>query len=265
MTIVSGDWLKQRLIRSASRFSSDAVIADEIGERLLDHLDFINKPIQTILVWEVLPGVVSEKLRARFPGATIHGVPCWDQVLLCQADQSVDLVVMNLTWLYLSSSLQSLHALARVLKTEGLLLLSSLGPDTLCELKEAWGGVDQQTHVATFEDMHTLGDALMANFFVDPVLDREHLHFEYDNVKTLARDLRYSALNLPVLQGNTGLITPRQWQRLEAHYRGDQECITASFEVIYGHAWRAPTPLGVVKPVDGVAEIAVDAVRTRTP
>ena len=78
----------------------------------------------------------------------------------------------------------------RVLAPTGLLSFSAFGPDTLRELRSAWGQVDSHTHVHQFIDMHDLGDALVRSGFAAPVLDVERFTLQYLNVRKVAADLK---------------------------------------------------------------------------
>ena len=66
---------------------------------------------------------------------------------------------MALHWL--PDPLPALREFARVLAPEGLLMFSTLGPDTLKELRAAAGAA----RVHAFTDMHDLGDMLVAAGF----------------------------------------------------------------------------------------------------
>ncbi len=76
----------------------------------------------------------------------------------------------------------------RVLAPEGLLMFSTLGPDTLKELRAAAG----EGRVHSFADMHDLGDRLVAAGFAAPVMDMETLTLAYRDVPALLADLRAS-------------------------------------------------------------------------
>ena len=64
---------------------------------------------------------------------------------------------------------------------------TSLGPDTLKELRAAWAEVDSHSRVLEFIDMHDLGDALVRAGFAAPVLDVERYTLRYSDVRALAR------------------------------------------------------------------------------
>ena len=79
----------------------------------------------------------------------------------------------------------------RVLKVNGLLMFSTLGPDTLRELRgayrevEASHGVAPRKHVIDFVDMHDLGDMLVESGFEIPVMDQEMLTITYKSPESL--------------------------------------------------------------------------------
>jgi len=92
-----------------------------------------------------------------------------------------------------------------------------------------------------FVDMHDLGDMLVQAGFADPVMDQETLTLQYDTAQALLDELRS-------LGGNTapdrfaGLRTPRWRARLLRELeglRGRGGKLEVSFEVAYGHAFRA--------------------------
>ena len=131
----------------------------------------------------------------------------------------------------------------RVLAPGGLLLFSSFGPDTLKELRAAFQSVDRHTHVHRFIDMHDVGDLLVACGFADPVMDMEVVTLTYADVRELMRDLKaIGAHNMTrgrpaALAGKSLLATvARNYEPARREGR-----LPATFEVIYGHAWK-PQP-----------------------
>jgi len=115
-----------------------------------------------------------------------------------------------------------------VLAPEGLLMLSTLGPDTLKELRAAAGAA----RVHRFADMHNLGDALLAAGFSAPVMDMELLTLQYADAGALLADLRASGQTLARADRSRGLAG-----------RGLRAALgrvgsAATYEVVYGHAWK---------------------------
>jgi len=130
-----------------------------------------------------------------------------------------------------------------VLAPEGLLMFSTLGPDTLKELRAAAG----ERRVHAFIDMHDLGDMLVACGFSAPVMDMEMLTLAYPDADALLRDLRASGQTSARADRPRGLAGRCFGAGLRAALGAAPR---ASFEVVYGHAWKgAPKASRDVKTV----------------
>jgi malonyl-CoA O-methyltransferase len=131
----------------------------------------------------------------------------------------------------------------RLLRVDGFVMFSCLGPGTLRELRTLYTRLGWPPPTPGFVDMHDLGDMLVQAGFADPVMDQETLTLQWDSPAVLLKELRS-------LGGNTapdrapGLRTPR-WQRtLERELWSLQNAdgkLALSFEVAYGHAFK-PAP-----------------------
>jgi len=157
---------------------------------------------------------------------------CGDMRALPLADASVELVWCNMALHWLADPLSALRELHRVLAAEGLLMFSMLGPDTLKELRVAAGG----GRVHDFTDMHDLGDMLVACGFSAPVMDMEMLTIAYRDADALLGGLRRSGQTSARADRPRGLSGRRFGERLRAALGAAPR---ASFEVVYGHAWKA--------------------------
>jgi malonyl-CoA O-methyltransferase len=247
----------------AARFNEADFFCAEVRERLAERFDLFRLAPSLILDLGASTGLATERLKQRFPDAQVleldlsldmlrqpgtmpRAAVCADAHQLPFADASIDMVYANLL-LPGSQAPEQLFAEARrVLKHPGLLLFSSLGPDTLKEVRKAWQAIDQYDHVHQFADMHNVGDALVKAGFADPVLDVEMLKINYRDVATLARDLRAVAATNCWPTRSPGLTTPRRWQRFtEALHRDNDGRFPVSFEIICGQAWSAPHARGV--------------------
>ncbi|HTI16281.1 MAG TPA: methyltransferase domain-containing protein [Trinickia sp.] len=145
----------------------------------------------------------------------------------------------------------------RALKVGGLLMFTTFGPDTLRELRgayaevEAANGVGTRAHVIDFVDMHDLGDMLVESGFEIPVMDQETLTVTYPSPQSLIADVRRWGA-YPFLHGEGGAgvqggsfggrlsrrLYPALLQALESRRR-DEGTIPLTFEIVYGHAWKA--------------------------
>ena len=157
---------------------------------------------------------------------------CGDIERLPLAPGSVELVWANMALHWAPDPLAAVREFERVLAPEGLLMFSSLGPDTLKELRAAAGA----GRVHAFHDMHDLGDMLVQAGFAAPVMDMEMLSLAYPSADGLLKDLRESGQTNVRPDRLRGLTGKSFLARLR-NALPDR----ASFEVVYGHAWkRAP-------------------------
>jgi malonyl-CoA O-methyltransferase len=88
--------------------------------------------------------------------------------------------------------------------------------------------------------MHDLGDMLVECGFVDPVMDMEVLTLTYRSVDDLVTELR-AAGERCAMHGRRQVLAGRGvWERVRAVYAklSQDGRIPATFEVIYGHAWK---------------------------
>ncbi len=175
-------------------------------------------------------------------GGTKQNLLCADIEALPLATASTGLIWSNLAiqWCNdLDTALQEFH---RVLQPEGLLMFSTFGPDTLRELRIASSAAsgNEYTSVSRFIDMHDIGDALVRAGFSAPVLDVERFTLTYDDVKSVMRDLKSIGAHNATDGRARGLLGRGFFEKLAASYeqfRQDGK-LPATFEVVYGHAWR---------------------------
>lgn len=156
---------------------------------------------------------------------------CADLTRLPIAPDAVDLVWCNMALHWLSDPLPAFREFARVLAPGGLVMFSTLGPDTLKELRSVAG----PARVHAFVDMHDLGDMLVASGFSAPVMDMELLSFTYKDSAALLEDLRASGQTSARADRPRGLAGRAFHERLRAALPE-----RATFEVVYGHAWKGP-------------------------
>ena len=250
---------------AAATYDAAAVLQREVGRRLFEHLDPIVIEPRRIVDLGCGTGEALAPMSKRYPKAELIGVDfsramlarargrtgwlrrtfgsgapcliCADAERLPLAHGSIDFVFSNLALQWCPPEAAFAEA-ARVLPAGGLFMFSTLGPDTLKELRAAFG--DGAAHVHPFVDMHDLGDALVHAGFADPVMEMEVITLEYSRVDDLARDLKATGAHNALPHRAHGLFTPRRWKRMaeryEAHRRGD--ALPATFEIVYGHAWK---------------------------
>ncbi|MFQ6004040.1 MAG: methyltransferase domain-containing protein [Woeseia sp.] len=161
---------------------------------------------------------------------------------------SVDLVFSNLLLPWIDESGVMFAEVARVLRKDGLFVFSSVGPDSLSEIREAWATVDQGPHVNDFADMHEVGDGLVRAGLRDPVLDVDFLNVTYTDAAGLFRDLSLVG-GRNSLTGRRKTLTGKDrflhmQRELEGRFRDG--LLQLRLEIVYGHAWGGgpPQPAG---------------------
>jgi malonyl-CoA O-methyltransferase len=283
--------IRRNFARAASSYDARAVLSREVCSRMLERLDLVRLTPGRILDAGSGTGLVGGVLAQRYPRAHItqadfsrpmlsmqpragfwletvraalgrgaRAAVCADFERLPIRTAAMDLVVSNLALHWSSTPETALAEFLRVLRRGGLLMFSTLGPDSLKELAQASADARGRSPVHRFLDMHDLGDLLVSSRFADPVMDMEYLTLTYPRVEDLFRDLRGSG-SLSARAGAVGLRTPRWCERLAQRYeqfRRDGR-LPATFEVVYGHAWKPEH--GPRTSADGSAVIRFDLPR----
>ena len=288
--------LRHAFQRAAAGYDASAVLQREIADRLLARLDLIKLVPTRILDAGCGTGYATRALARRYPRAHIIGIDiapgmamqaraqrkaqsnirqwwsrgheryvCGDVESLSLPTASMDMVFSNLVLQWCDIRLAFAEFL-RVLRPNGVLMFSSLGPDTLRELRRAWAATDDATpHVHAFVDMHDLGDALVRAHFADPVMDAEYLTLTYANVMAVLRELKAIGAHNVAPERSPGLTGKHRFARFVHAYESQRRTdgtLPATYEVVYGHAWVA-TSIGSTIRADGAVVIPLDRIGRR--
>lgn len=154
------------------------------------------------------------------------------------ADASIDVVFSNLMLPWIDDPAAIAAEVGRVLRKDGLFAFSTLGPDSLSVLRDAFAaaGGDAHDHVRAFADMHDIGDALVRAGLRDPVLDVDRLDVSYREPARLFADLTaVGARN--VFKTRTAGLTGRSRHESLLSALADAAPIGVEFELVFGHAW----------------------------
>jgi len=263
--------VRRAFSKAASHYDASAVVQREVCIRMLEKLDIFKIKPSRILDAGSGTGWGTRQLGERYKEADIvaldiaigmlqaaRGTSSWWQKLfaatqprfLCAdaealplAARSVEMIWSNLAVQWCNDLPTTFVEMSRVLKTDGLLMFSTFGPDTLRELRTAFDGVDGYNHVNRFADMHDIGDMLVAAGFADPVMEMEKITLTYNDVKAVMQDLRNIGAHNATAGRAPGMMGKAKWARIVQNYetlRRDGR-LPATFEVVYGHAWK-PEP-----------------------
>jgi len=169
-----------------------------------------------------------------------------DASALPLADGSVDVVFSNLLLPWIGDPATVFREAARVLREGGLMLFSTLGPDSLLGLRRAWQSVDTSAHVNRFLDMHDIGDAAVRAGLRDPVLDVDRLAVTYANCEALFRDLTATGARNSLRQRRRSLLGKNEFATMTdaLDAQGSDGVIHVDLELVYGHCWGSGVTAG---------------------
>ncbi len=247
----------------AGEYEQAAKVQQLIGERLFERLQYLKINPRYILDLGCGPGVFSAQLKKLYPKAQVIGFDLafamlhqakskqgwlkqWglvngDMMSMPFATGLFDLVFANQVIHWSSSWPIMMRELSRVMNVNGCLMFTTLGPDTFAELRQAFASVDKYAHTNVFSDMHDLGDMLLAERFVDPVVDMDKVYAHYSTLSQLVHALKAQGVRNVNADRNPGLTGRQAWRDFEAAY---SKLCTAegkfplTYEVVYGHAWK---------------------------
>lgn len=246
---------------------------EEVASRMVERLHWFRDKPASWLHWEPLLGGLTahQSVREQFPAATCHIAASatteaveafhrttpksWNPVRwlrgsvpqLARESTEVDMLWANMV-LHADPYPQALlRQWYRHIKTDGYLMFSCLGPDTLRELRTVFQRQGWPAPSHPFTDMHDWGDMLVHSGFAEPVMDMERLTLTYSTATALLKDLRELGRNLSV--DRFSRLRARSWRRqLETAIedelpRTEDGRLVLTMELIYGHAFKAaPRP-----------------------
>lgn len=268
--------VKKALHAAARTYDNVGMVPKAIADRLLERLDFIRLNPLCVVDVGARTGYATQQLEERYREAIVVGLDfsvailqaasskmmVGEYTVLPFADRSVDLIFSNLAFQWSSDLQQTLQECHRVLKPGGLLLFSTVGPDTLKELHSSFA--DGHRHVHPFYDMHDIGDMLTQLRFTDPVMDTERLIVHYSSVPQLVKDLKQLGAQNASQDRLKGLMGKTQWRQMLTNYENCREengALPATVEVIYGHAFG--TESNSFKNANGEVTVPIDKIIRR--
>jgi malonyl-CoA O-methyltransferase len=254
---------------------------EEVASRMVERLKWFKEPPTSWLHWEPVTGGLQahQQIRLQLPDAVCHVAAkrlpdalqatretagaAWNPLNWVRArgpqaaspDTRVSMLWANMA-LHMEPRPQALiqrwHA---HIQTNGFLMFSCLGPDSLRELRAVYASHGWPDPAHAFTDMHDWGDMLVHNGFAEPVMDMERITLSYSGAEPLLAELRGLGRNLSA--SRFGACRSRAWrQRLHraiesALPRDADGRLLLTFEVIYGHAFK-PVPRVPVAPSTAV-------------
>jgi malonyl-CoA O-methyltransferase len=279
-------WLRRSFDRASLTYDAAAVLQAEVRALLLTRLELTDLAPRRVLDVGAGTGHAGRSLKRRYPSAQVIALDwslgmlraarrqqtwlrpvarlCADAERLPLPDGCIDLILSNfmLPW---SDPDAVFSECRRVLAPQGFFSFSTLGPDTLRELRMAWAAAgardgEAYTRVSRFFDMHDVGDALVRAGFAAPVLDVERYTLRYTDVRHLAADLKAVGARNATAGRPRGLTGPRRFAAMQAAYEAHRRegRLPATYEVVFGQAW---APAAAPARTDGPALVPLNDMR----
>ncbi len=226
---------------------------EEVGRRMAERLDYIKLPTKD---W-----VNGSWRHGGIPKHSAMRTSFWQKLTQAKSKPSVDLS-QDMIWSNMQLHMEAapkrmIEAWHAALKTDGFVLFSCLGPDTLLELRAAYERRAWSAPLHTMIDMHDWGDRLVQHGFAEPVMDMERLVLTFATPERALQELRELGRNLNPSRG-IGLQAKcsKAWRAslLEAldECRNADGQIALTFELIYGHAIK-PKPRVKLSPHSAIS------------
>jgi len=248
--------VQRRFDRAAATFDDADFVHAATRDGLLERLRPLTIAAATVVDLGCATGSALRPLSRRFPSARIIGVDsshpmCLrartrrarfsrfpvvraDAAALPFGDRAVDVVFANLLLPWIVRPDRFFTELARVLVQDGVFAFSTLGPDSLLEIRRAWAAVDDGGHVSPFADMHDIGDAMVRAGLRDPVLDVDRLTITYEDPAGLFDDLTRAGARNALAARSKGLTGRRRFERMRAAL---EQPMSVDLELVYGHCF----------------------------
>ena len=263
--------VRRAFSRASTTYADASGLQREVEAQLLDSLEYLDDRVPAVVLDVGSgPAHAALQMRQRWPKSRVIAMDlslamlqqapvrtgwrdrlglqkpvdrvCADLRLLPFADNSVDLLFSNLCLQWVDDLPAALAGFRRVLKPEGLLLVSTFGPQTLIELRESFGVADAAPHVSPFVSIAEFGDALMQAGFRNPVLDRDVATGWHPDMTALMREQRAIGATNALDGRRRGLTGRARFAAAAAHYEQfrTERGLPASWEWITAMAWSPP-------------------------
>jgi malonyl-CoA O-methyltransferase len=247
--------------RASATYEAAAVLQSRVAEELLGRLEPFEFHPQVILDLGAGTGRATAQLKRHYRRSLVIALDlapgmlhqadrhqtffrrferlCADAARLPLAAASVDVVFSNLLLQWCDPLDDVFAEVRRVLKPQGFFAFTTLGPDTLQELRSAWAEADEHNHINRFLDMHDVGDALVRAGLQEPVLDVDRTQLTYDDGMAVMRDLKSIGARNATAGRPRSLVGRKRLQRVLAAYESFRKDgrLPATYEIVYGAAW----------------------------
>lgn len=251
--------IKKSFDAAATTYNEAAFIQSQASENLVNKFNKLSlkKLPEKIADLGSGTGYLAKQLAIQFPQADISCVDFSNKMLkqaqnyteyknisYINADydylpfgpNSMDLICSNFALQWSVDLNQTLCELARILKSNGYCLFTTLGPQTLRELNNSWLKIDSDKHANEYNNLEEIKKYLNAH-------DMDILHAEshitamyFSTVQDIMRNLKAVGANYVINKKSKSLMTRRSFNLLVKYYeayRNHINLLPMSYEIIY--------------------------------
>jgi malonyl-CoA O-methyltransferase len=251
--------MRRAFDRAAASYDVAARLQRDVCAQLGAMLNLVATPPQYILDAGSGTGFGTAVLSGRYPGVPVfeldiahamvclsrakHGGPfgvCGDIEHLPLAAQAFDLIFSNLALQWAVHPERAFAELRRVLRPGGWLLFSTLGTNTLWEMRAAFDGVDPHSHINRFNSAAQIESQMHAAGLTTHALSTKPAILRYATVHDIMHDLKAIGAHNVTGTRPPGLMGKARWRQVAENYetRRSEQTLPATYEVIYAAARR---------------------------
>lgn len=161
---------------------------------------------------------------------------CADADFIPLKNNSVDVVFSNLTLQWMPNLKNTFKEIFRILKHNGAFIFSSLGENTLSELRRCWNQIDTYTHVNSFLTDEKIAECLNYSGFSIEKKQLENIIQNYESIFSLMTNLKKTGAHNVNFNAPKGLSGRNKFQQLKVcyeQYRNPKKLLSATYELIY--------------------------------
>lgn len=244
----------QSFSRAAKTYDGAASFQRDVGNELLHRLK-PNKNAEIILDLGCGTGHFTQRLQETFPAAQIIGMDlaegmlsvaheknrqvktwvCADAEKLPFANSSVDIIFSSLALQWCNNLSELFSELHRVTKPGGTFIFSTLGPNTLHELKSAWQQADDKVHVNHFKPSEQVKNFLSKSNFLLNGFEQQSTVLEFQTITDLTYNLKALGAHNINRGRATGLTGRKKIAAFKAAYENlrRNNLLPVTYEVFY--------------------------------
>lgn len=250
------DLVRQSFNKAADNYDSASDFQQHTGQTLLS---YITTSLNNLTVLDLGSGTgfITEKIRQLYSSTHLISIDiaekmlinakrnsqaslaiCSDAENLAIKSNSIDMIISNLTLQWCMPIEKTLLETHRTLKPKGQFLFTTLGANTLKELKEQFNTIDDRPHINTFTNQATLEMHLNNSGFLVHSLTTQSIVWQYSSLYALMQRLKaIGAINLNEHRSK-GLMGKTKYKQLMESTKAISKTFSATYEVIYAHCTR---------------------------